>query len=183
MIDILNPIKERRSVMAFAPEAISESDLLSIFNAAILAPSAYNEQPWLFYVANRSNPQAFDMVLNSLASANQLWAKNAGALIVTAAKKNYTQNGEVNRYNLHDLGMATAMLLLQAQHLGYVTHMMGGFNHAEISRALHLHNDIEIGAVIALGKHGDVNGLSPQQRERELAPRFRNDLSKVLVII
>ncbi|MEY1637908.1 nitroreductase family protein [Tenuifilum osseticum] len=183
MNEILQSIQQRRSAMAFSPEPIPNEHLIQLFRAAILAPSAYNEQPWLFFVANRGNTSAFESVLNTLAPANQEWAKSAGALVVTAARKNYTRTGESNYYALHDLGMATAMFLVQAQSMGYVTHMMGGFDHISIRSAIKLDDGYQIGAVIALGKPGSIENLNPQNKQRELSPRIRLELEKILRIL
>jgi len=183
MNEILLSIQQRRSAMAFSPEPIPNEHLIQIFEAAVLAPSSYNEQPWLFFVANRENTRAFDSVLNTLAPTNQEWAKNAGALVVSAARKNYSKTGEPNYYSLHDLGMATALFLVQAQSMGYVTHIMGGFDHKSIRRVLQLEDDCQIGAVIALGKPGSIENLSPQNKQRELSPRTRLALEEVLKIL
>lgn len=183
MNEIIPSIQQRRSAMAFSPESIPQDHLLQIFRAASLAPSAYNEQPWLFVVANRINTEAFNRVLNTLAPGNQDWAKNAGALVVSAARKNYTKVEGNNYYALHDLGMATAMFLLQAQSMGYVTHMMGGFDHISIRSAIKLDDGYQIGAVIALGKPGSIENLNPQNKQRELSPRIRLELEKVLRIL
>lgn len=180
MNEIVQSIQQRRSAMAFSPEPIPHERLLQIFRAATLAPSAYNEQPWMFFVANRSNPEAFNKVLNTLAPANQEWAKNAGVLVVTAARGSYSKNGDPNYYALHDLGMATAMFLIQAQSMGYVTHMMGGFDHKNIRSVLQLEDSHQLGAVIALGKPGSIENLNPQNKQRELSPRMRMELEKVI---
>jgi len=169
--------------MAFSPEPIPQENLLQIFKAATLAPSAYNDQPWLFFVANRNNMVGFNSVLNTLAPANQDWARNAGALVVSVARKNYSKVDGVNYYALHDLGMATAMFLLQAQAMGYVTHMMGGFDHNEIRKVLKLNDNLEIGAVTALGKPGKLDDLSPQNKQRELSRRSRMEIEKVLRVL
>ncbi|MEW5845002.1 MAG: nitroreductase family protein [Bacteroidota bacterium] len=183
MNDIISSIQQRRSAMAFSPEPIPQDHLLQIFRAASFAPSAYNEQPWQFIVANRNNTEAFNSVLSTLAPANQEWARNAGALVVSAARKNYTKVVGPNYYALHDLGMATAMFLLQAQSMGYVTHMMGGFDHNEIRKVLELGDNLEIGAVTALGKPGKVENLSPQNKQRELSQRSRMEIEKVLRVL
>lgn len=180
MNEIIPYIQNRRSVMAFAPESIPHEDLIQIFKAGALAPSSYNEQPWIFFVANRNNPDAFERILNTLALTNQEWAKNAGVLVVSATKKYYALNGKPNYYALHDLGMATAMFIVQAQAMGYVSHIMGGFSHDQIKDILELDDSFSIGAVTALGKPGNSENLSPQNRQRELSPRVRVEIEKIL---
>lgn len=180
MNEILQPIQQRRSAMAFSPEPIPHEDLIQIFRAGALAPSSYNEQPWIFFVANRNNSDVFERILNTLAPANQEWSKNAGALVVSAAKKYFALNGEPNYYALHDLGMATAMFIVQAQAMGYVSHIMGGFNHEQVKDILELDDSFSIGAVTALGIPGNSEDLSPRNRQRELSPRVRVEIEKIL---
>ncbi|MDI3527461.1 MAG: hypothetical protein PWR03_1644 [Tenuifilum sp.] len=80
MSTILQQILDRRSVMAFLPEAINDNDIKTIINAAMIAPSAYNEQPWFFFVVNRKNESQFARVLGALAPANQEWANTLAPL-------------------------------------------------------------------------------------------------------
>jgi nitroreductase len=44
--------------MAFKPVPISIESIKVLLDAASLAPSAYNEQPWRFYVARREKELA-----------------------------------------------------------------------------------------------------------------------------
>ena len=57
---IIDAINNRRSTMSFAPEAIDKKQIEEILTAATLAPSAFNEQPWRFYVATRDNMENFN---------------------------------------------------------------------------------------------------------------------------
>ncbi len=168
--------------MAFNAEPLDTEDLKVMFQAATLAPSAYNDQPWMFFVANR-NSTGFADVFQTLAPANREWAKNAGALVVTAARINLSLNGEPNYHALHDLGASTANLLLQAQAMGYVTHVMGGFDHIAIRETLYIDEAFALGSIIAIGKSGDIEQLTPQQKHRQLSPRVRKSLSDVVKML
>ncbi len=50
MNEVLNVIKNRRSVRNFKPEQISQESLELILEAGIYAPTAHNDQPWHFTV-------------------------------------------------------------------------------------------------------------------------------------
>jgi nitroreductase len=79
-------IAVRRSPRSFNPgESISDLDLLAILEAARWAPSAFNGQPWRFFVGKRGD-QTYSNILQSLVEFNQGWAKNASALILVAAR-------------------------------------------------------------------------------------------------
>lgn len=48
--DLLSLLSSRRSVRRFSPEPVSEAALRELIEAAVLAPSASNKQPWRFFV-------------------------------------------------------------------------------------------------------------------------------------
>jgi len=48
--DVWNVFKNRRSVRRFKPDAVPESDIRRILDAARLAPTSGNQQPWKFLV-------------------------------------------------------------------------------------------------------------------------------------
>jgi nitroreductase len=49
-MDLESAIRERRSVRQYTDKPVSDEVLRELIDAAILAPSARNEQPWLFTV-------------------------------------------------------------------------------------------------------------------------------------
>jgi nitroreductase len=50
MMDVMDAIYRRRSVRDYAGDAVDESMIRKIIDAATWAPSAINQQPWLFTV-------------------------------------------------------------------------------------------------------------------------------------
>lgn len=172
-------IETRRSAMAFRPEHVSIEDIKQLLTAASLAPSAYNEQPWRFYVARREKETGFNRILSALAEPNQLWAKNASVLVATAVEIKLSHNGADNYYALHDLGLATSSMLIQAQSMGLVTHVMGGFNKDTLRSNLSIPDSQQIGAVIAVGLPGNLDELPEKLKERAMSPRNRKALDEV----
>ena len=49
-MDLIEAIYSRRAVREFTAEPVDEKTLRQLIDAAIQAPSAVNEQPWLFSV-------------------------------------------------------------------------------------------------------------------------------------
>ena len=79
-------IATRRSPRSFdISVAISDTDLVAILEAARWAASAFNGQPWRFFVGKQGD-ETYAQILASLGEFNQAWAKNASALILVAAK-------------------------------------------------------------------------------------------------
>jgi nitroreductase len=85
-LTLAEALKNRKSPRAFSEEIITEEMIGLLFEAARWAPSAMNEQPWLYFYAGKDNPEAFNKVLGVLTGINPQWAKNAQYLIVSVAK-------------------------------------------------------------------------------------------------
>jgi nitroreductase len=112
--------RERWSPRAFSDQPISSADLATILEAGRWAASSYNEQPWRFFVATKSDPDGFGKLLGLLMPLNQAWAGSASVLMLSVAKKNFSHNGQANRYGLHDAGAALTSMFLQATAFGYL---------------------------------------------------------------
>ena len=169
----------RWSPRSFTERPVSEEDLRTVLEAASWAASSYNEQPWRFIVARKSDGPAYDKLLNLLAPFNQAWAKSAPVLIITAAKRHFTHSGAPNRHALHDTGAASAYLALQAAALGLHAHGMAGFDAERAQQDLGIPPEYEAVAAFALGYVGSPDDLPESYRERERAPRQRKPLNEI----
>lgn len=173
-------IRSRWSPRSFSPRPVSNEDLKTILEAARWAASSYNEQPWRFFVARKSDGAAYDKLLRLLLPANQSWAKTAPVLIVMAAKRTFSHNGSPNYYALHDAGQALAHLFLQATALGLHAHGMAGFDREKARKELAIPDDYDLAAAVALGYLGSPDQLTEQQRQSELARRQRKPLNEIV---
>jgi len=172
-------IKERWSARAFSDKHISEELLNQFVEAASWAASSMNEQPWLYYVAHRGTP-AFDQMAELLMSGNRVWAKDAAVLLISLAKKNFS-NGNPNRHYMHDVGAANQNLMLEATANGVLGHLMGGFDVAKTKEVFAIEDDLDPVVIIALGFPGSAEQLGAPFNEREVAPRARKELSTILM--
>lgn len=171
-------IRERWSPRAFLPKPVEPAKLLSVLEAARWAPSSYNGQPWSFLVARAEEPEEFAKLLGCLVEANQAWAKAAPVLMISVAKKTFDHNGKPNRCAVHDVGLASENLTLEAVAQGLFTHGMAGIEVDKIREVYGLPEDCEAMAGWALGYPGDPDMLEGALKERELAPRKRKELSE-----
>lgn len=159
-------IRKRWSPNDFSDRPIEPEKLRSLFEAARWAASCFNEQPWRFIIATKADPEQFRKVLGVLMERNQQWAKTAWALGFSTGKKTFSHHGKPNRFALHDTGMATATLALEATSLGLHAHFMGGFDTQRAREEFHVPDDFEIGAAFALG-YIDGNSTLPGVRTRK----------------
>ena len=173
--EILDVIKERRSIRAFSDKPVKEEKIKALFEAARWAPSAMNEQPWQYIYAQKEDSALFNSIAEALMPGNRIWASNAPVLIVSMARKTFIDNGSHNSSAAHDTGMANYALSLQATKMGLFTHMMGGFDHNQLKQNLNLPEDLQPIVVIAVGYSGDANILPEPLKQRENAMRSRKN--------
>ena len=121
-------IAQRWSPRSFAEKEIPKEDVASLFEAARWAASSFNEQPWRFVVAARSDREGFEKIVGCLVEGNRAWARSASLLIITAVRTRFARNDKTNRHAAHDLGLAVGNLSLQATDLGLSLHQMAGFD-------------------------------------------------------
>ncbi len=171
-------IRLRWSPRAFSDRPVDPEKLRSLFEAARWAPSSFNEQPWAYLMATREDPEGFARLLSVLMEGNIAWAQHAPVLMLSVAKLNFERNAKPNRHAFHDVGLATANLIVQATAMGLYVHQMAGF-HAEKARELFaIPEGWEPVAAIALGYPGEPDSLPASLRDRELAPRTRKPLKE-----
>ena len=159
-------------------EPISTDDLTAILEAARLAPSAFNEQPWRYIVGKRGD-ETFAKILAGLGEFNQKWAKNASALLLVCGTKQRA-NGDPHPSFQYDLGLSVSQGTFEAHHRGYVTHQMTGFNHDVMCQTFDL-TTLEPVVVVAIGRQGDVEQLPEAMAEREKAKPVRKELSEIII--
>ena len=170
-------LAERWSPRAFAPQAVEPEKLRSLFEAVRWSASSANGQPWRFIVATAAEPEFFARLLACLDEGNQIWARQAPVLMITAAKTT-TGSGRPHRLAPYDMGLAAQNLTVQATALGLVVHQMGGFDSAKARAAFSIPEGFEPMTAIALGYVGDPETLPEKNRNQELAPRTRKPLTE-----
>jgi len=179
---VLPVIAERWSPYAFEPRAVEREKLLSCLEAARWAPSSYNEQPWTFLLAERTDAAAFATMIDCLVEGNRGWAKNAGVLMLSVVAKSFVKNGKPNKAAEHDIGLAAANMVLQATALGLQGHQMIGIEPAKIRATYKIPDTHEPLTAIAIGYPA---ALSPDTTDsiaqRDLNRRQRKPLSEIFI--
>jgi nitroreductase len=168
---------ERWSPYAFADRPVSREDLLSLFEAARWAASSYNEQPWSYLVATREDRPAFELLLSCLVEGNQAWAKAAPVLALGCTSLNFTRNGQPNAAAMHDLGLASANLVLEAAARGLAVHQMIGILPDRAREVYQVPDGVQPLTGLAIGYAGDPATLPENMRGRDAARRPRKPLN------
>ena len=169
----------RWSPRAFDRSVIPDADLMTIFEAARWAPSAFNYQPWRLLYAKREGPD-WERFLSLLIPWNQSWAHNASVLIYLCSDTLMEMKpGQTSPSHTHsfDTGAAWASMALQATMLGYHAHGMSGVEWDRAREELKVPDRFRVDAACVLGKVGSLDVLDEKLRARE-APSDRKPVSE-----
>jgi len=180
-VELHDLIRNRWSPRAFAEKAVTPEVLRSLFEAARWAPSSNNEQPWVYLIVTKDDPENFAKMLGVLVEFNAGWAKHAPVLALSVAHLKTQREGKPNRMALHDVGSATAQLTVEANARGLQVHQMAGFDAEKARQTFAIPADWEPVAAMAIGYPGNPDLLPEKLRDRELAPRTRKPLSEFVM--
>lgn len=159
-IDLSNT---RQSVRKYIAKPVSKEKVDLCIEAARIAPSASNSQPWKFIVVDE--PELKNKVASEtygmLVSFNK-FALQAPVIVVIVIEKPkmITQIGATlkdREFPLIDIGISAEHFCLQASELGLGTCMLGWFNENPIKKLLNIPKEKRIGLIITLGYSEDEN--------------------------
>lgn len=150
-------IKLRQSDRKYLPNPIEADKLDRCLEAARLAPSASNSQPWTFVVVTdpelreRVARQTFDKVVTF-----NKFVVQAPAIVVMVLEKPklVTRIGgaiKSMQYPMIDIGITAEHFCLQAAEEGLGTCMLGWFNEKPIKQLLNIPPKKSIGLIISVG--------------------------------
>ncbi|MCD6445589.1 nitroreductase family protein [Candidatus Bathyarchaeota archaeon] len=150
-MDVLEAIKNRRSIRAFKNEDISSETVEKLIDAARWAPSAGNIQPWEFIIVKNSE------VKRRLAEAalNQKFIEEAPIVIVVCADENRSFKGYGLRgkslYCIQDTAAAIQNIHLAACSLGLATCWVGAFKEEDVRKILDVPDGVRPVALVPVG--------------------------------
>ena len=133
-MDVVTAIQTRRAYRSLDPVTITADMVKELTNAAGLAASCFNKQPWRFVFVY--DPETLIKMREALSKGNE-WAYDASMIIAVVAKKDddcVIKDGR--EYYLFDTGMAAAHLILRATELGLVAHPIAGFDPEKVREIL-----------------------------------------------
>lgn len=169
---------DRWSPRAMSGAALTETELMTLFEAARWAPSCGNFQPWRFLYARRDT-DFWAAFLELLKPSNQQWASRAAALVVVISRTQFDGDGRSCVTHSFDSGAAWQNLALQAWLSGLVAHGIGGFDYERTRRVLRVPSTYAVEAMIVLGRPGDKSQLGQQLQTRE-HPSLRKPLTETV---
>lgn len=179
-MDILPELSSRRARRAISEKSLDNDTINRIVEAATLAPSCFNNQPWRIVAVGCDREGGEYQATSAALTPGNAWAIEAPLFLVFCTSAHLDCRLDQGRdYAFFDLGQACLAAQLQACHEGLYAHPMAGFSPQKVRQALKLPAEIVPVCVVALGKPGPDGRLSESQKADETSPRSRKPLSEV----
>jgi len=150
-------IHGRRSIRHFQETSVPRAEIEAILEAAIVAPSAGNIQPWRFFVLRTEEART-----RLAAVLEQRWAAAAPVVIVVCVdprpcKSRYGDRG-AQLYSIQDTAAATQNMLLTAVERGLASCWIGAFDESAVSDAVGISAPITPVAILPIGYSAQSSG-------------------------
>ncbi|MBN1871735.1 MAG: nitroreductase family protein [Candidatus Omnitrophica bacterium] len=156
-MDFLELAKKRQSTRDYSPKVVPRESIDRCIEAARLAPSACNSQPWSFIVVDRE-PMRTKLASGAFGGiyAMNSFAKKAPVFIVVITERApyITRLGGYLKgvqYSLIDIGIACEHLILEAEELGMGTCWLGWFDERFVKNLLKVPKDKKVDVIISMG--------------------------------
>ena len=162
--EVIKAIKDRASIRDYLAKEISDETIKGIIEAAHLAPSAGNLQPWEFHVVK--NQEKIDQL--SKAAFSQDWITSSPVVIAISvlthiSGEKYGERGS-NLYAIQDTAAAIENLLLAAEAYDLGSCWVGDFNEEEVKRILEIEESSWPVALVTIGYAASQNEETKPQR-------------------
>lgn len=174
--NFLDLVRKRQSVRGYTPRPVEKAKIERCLEAARLAPSACNAQPWTFIVVDEAGlkNRLADLTADRWLPLNH-WTKQAPvhvAVVVEHANLTSRIGGRIKQraFPWIDLGIAVEHFCLQAAADGLGTCILGWFKEEEARDLLHIPTNKRLGLIITLGYAAD----------KKIRPKIRKDMSRMV---
>ena len=162
-MDILDIIRDRRSVRKFIDRPVPEEMITSILDAGRWAPSGLNNQPWRFAVISDSTIAA---EISRLTHYSRI-VLSARVLIAVFLD---TERSYHREKDIQAIGACLQNMLIEAHSLGLGAVWLGEIikSNDEMKKILNLDKMLELMAVVALGFPAEKPKATSRKELKEL---------------
>lgn len=170
---LLELARERTSCRSYLDKPIPEELINQCIEAARVAPSACNKQPWRFIIV--SSPELRSHITNKclLPGVPMPWIAKAPVIVVLCAQKTTITHTIAPmlsgvHYELIDAGIAGEHFVLSATALGLGSCWIGWFKERAIKKLLKIPRGIKVLSLISLGYPNKVTANSSRLSKEEI---------------
>lgn len=157
MKSFLELVKHRQSTRKYTDRPVPREDILKCIEAARLAPSASNSQPWKFIIVDEPDlkNQIAKLTYDNVIKFNKFADRAPAIVVITLEKaKTITRVGRAikkKEWPLMDIGIAAEHFCLQADEMGLGTCMIGWFYEKKAKELLNAPEERSIALMISVG--------------------------------
>lgn len=168
MKDFFDLISRRQSCRKYLDKPVEREKLVRCIEAARIAPSACNSQPWHFIVVNNKELAQKVAMCTQDKIMNKFTSECQSFIIVVEESGNLTSRAgalmKQQDYRSIDLGIATEHLCLQATEQDLGTCILGWFDEKELKKVLNIGRLKRIRLVVAIG-YPETNDVRKKVRK------------------
>lgn len=197
-------VSKRRSVNFFDPNKELDLKLFEdIINESVLAPSAFNLQPWkiiavqspeakekLFKACSQPKIKEASMTLILIGDTfgygrdNPMWnvkidlglnEEKVGQIINTCETVLYPTEIKRNAMAVRDVSLLAMLIMLSAKDRGVDTHPMIGFNEEMVKELFNIDEDKTVVMLLSIGYFDETKTLNPREKRLDF-----NDICTVV---
>lgn len=179
-MDCKETIFTRHSVREFLPDPIPEEILNDMLEAARLAPSAQNRQPWRFIVLTNQD-KIKDLAANTgLIGISNFFIRKAPCLVIACADKSKNLRINEQDYYLVDTAIAFQQMMLMAWSHGIGGCWLAAFSEKKLRTYLDLPPSWKIVALSPFGYPAEKQGFYFKAIKTLSGSKDRLHLNKII---
>ena len=165
-------IEKRQSNRKYKEDAIEHEKVIQCIQAAHLAPSACNAQPWKFVVVDEPTiKEQVAMAANDM-GMNKFVLQAPVIIAVVLERANFTSaigsTIKQKDYTMIDIGIAVENICLQATELGLGSCIVGWFNEHKVKKILQIPRTKRVPLLITLGYSDDMQRTKIRKKIEEI---------------
>jgi nitroreductase len=170
-MDFAKLVKSRHSIRSYLDKPVGREKIAACLEAARLAPSASNTQPWHFVVVDdpalkqKLCDAAFSGLFSTMRFPHEAPVLVAAVASPTPARMQAGNTFLRTNFGLIDMGIGVEHFVLQAAELGLGTCWMGLFNEGNVKKTLGIPRSHKVVVMLTLGYFDPSLAERPHYRQ------------------
>ncbi len=175
-METLESIHKRASLkLRLTSRPVEQEKIDKVLEAARVAPSARNKQPWRFIIV-LDRETIVEVVTKSFTEVNQPF-KDASVLIFACANPSDDIIRDGKEYYLFDLGLAMENMILAATDMGLASHLMCGYDEPAAKAVLGVPEEVKLVCCTPISYPS--TGSYDEAAKEKLGERTRKSLAEI----